>query len=188
MAAAPAWAQLAGGKVVVGQATISSPVPGRTVIQQTTGKALYTWQNFSIPSGSAVSFVQPGASSIAMNRVIGGSASVIAGSLSSNGQVWLVNRAGITTSAGAHISVAGLILSTADMSDDNFKNGNYLFDRPGDPGAAISNAGHIDATGGSAILAGEHVGNSGVIEARLGSVVLGGAKTYAVDFTGDGLL
>ena len=73
----PAEAQLAGGKVVAGQATISAPSASRTVIQQTSNRAIYTWSSFSIPSGSSVQFIEPGATSIALNRVLGGGASTI---------------------------------------------------------------------------------------------------------------
>jgi trimeric autotransporter adhesin len=189
---APAHAQLTGGKVVAGSATITTTkLAGSstaTVIKQTTGNAIYTWSSFSIPKGSSVSFLEPGANSIALNRVLGGSASLIYGSLSSNGQVWLINRAGIVVGAGAEITTASLLLSTADISNRNFLAGNYKFDIPGNPGAGVSNAGNIHVTGGAAILAGQQVANNGVIAAQLGTVVLAGAKTFTIDFVGDGLL
>ena len=186
----PAEAQLVGGKVVAGQAAISSPSAAKTVIQQTSNRAIYSWSSFSIPTGSSVQFIEPSATSIALNRVLGGGASVINGSLSSNGQVVLINSAGIIVGSGAQVSVAGIILSTADIGNANFMTGagSFKFGIPGQAGAGISNAGSITVSGGSAILAGQTVSNSGVIVATAGTVVLAGTKTYAVDFVGDGLL
>jgi filamentous hemagglutinin family protein len=185
--AAHAHAQLTGGKVIAGSAAIATSATD-TVIHQSSANAIYTWSTFSIPKGSSVNFLEPGASSIALNRVLGGSASLIYGSLSSNGQVWLINRAGIVVGAGAEITTASLLLSTADISNRNFLAGNYKFDIPGNPGAGVSNAGNIHVTGGAAILAGQQVANNGVIAAQLGTVVLAGAKTFTIDFVGDGLL
>ena len=186
---ASARAQLAGGHVVAGQATISQSSATSTLIRQTSPSALITWTGFSIPRGSSVTFEQPSASAIALNRVLGGSPSFLLGSLSANGQVWLVNPAGIVVGSGATISAAGVLLSTADIHDADFLAGNYSFSVPGNAGAGIVNKGAITAdAGGSVVLAGAHVTNEGLIAASLGTVVVAGASTYAVDFAGDGLL
>src|SRR5580704_9802072 len=117
---APASAQLTGGSVVAGKATISQPTATSTLITQTSPSAILTWTGFSIPHGSSVTFLQPSASAIALNRVLGGSPSLLLGSLSANGQVWLINPAGIVVGAGASISAAGVLLSTADIHDADF--------------------------------------------------------------------
>jgi filamentous hemagglutinin family protein len=184
-----AQAQLTGGHVVGGQATISSPTATSTLIHQTSPTAIINWQSFSIPSGSSVTFQQPGASAIALNRVTGGSASLIYGSLTANGQVWLINSNGIALGPTAQVSAAGVLLSTMGIRDQDFLAGNYTFGIPGDPNASIVNQGRIVATdAGSVILAAPKVRNDGLIEADLGTVVLAGAKTVTVDFAGDDLL
>ncbi len=184
---AGAEAQLVKGQVISGQASITMTAQS-ALIQQTSPKAIITWGAFSIPQNYSVVFQQPSASAIALNRVLGGSPSYLLGSLSANGQVWLINPAGIVTGAGAQLSAAGLLLSTIGISNSNFLGGNYVFDQPGADGAAVLNHGNIVASGGYAILAGEQVANDGVIRAALGSVVLAGAKTFTVDFSGDRLL
>src|SRR5579885_1525034 len=185
----PATSGLSGFNVVSGGATLSTPSPTKSVITQSTGKAIITWSAFSIPKGSTVQFVQPGRSSIALNRVTGGSVSNILGDLIANGQIWLINPAGVFIGRGANVDVAGLIATTADIQNNDFLSGNYKFGiGSSNPNASIVNQGTIRTTNGSAVLAGAQVTNQGLIAAQLGTVVLGGAKTFAVDFQGDKLL
>ncbi len=184
-----AEAQLTGARVTAGQATIAHPSATSTVIKQTTGSAIINWTGFSIPTGSSVAFQQPSASAIALNRVTGGSASQIYGSLSANGQVWLINPNGIFMGPTAQISAAGVLLSTIGLHDQDFLSGNYNFAIPGNPNATIVNQGRITAgSGGSVVLAAGAVQNAGMVAADLGTVVLAGAKTFTVDFAGDNLL
>ena len=121
-----ARAQPTNPAVTAGQATISTS-PNSTVVRQSTSKAIIQWQSFSIPSGDSVTFVQPGASAIALNRVTGGQASSIYGSLTANGQVWLVNPNGVLFGNGAQVNVAGLLATTSDIRDQDFLAGNYNF-------------------------------------------------------------
>ena len=136
-----AEAQLVKGQVISGQASITMTAQS-ALIQQTSPKAIITWGAFSIPQNYSVVFQQPSASAIALNRVLGGSPSYLLGSLSANGQVWLINPAGIVTGAGAQLSAAGLLLSTIGISNSNFLGGNYVFDQPGADGAAVLNHGN----------------------------------------------
>ncbi len=185
---AAAEAQLVGAKVVAGQATITATAQS-ALIQVQSPKAVITYSSFSIPQNYSVTVQELNATSVLLNKVLGGGVSYLLGSLTANGQVWIVNPAGIVTGSGATINAAGLLLSTIGIGTANFLAGNYSFDQPGAPGAAIANGGTITATDGYAVLAGGQVSNTGVIAASLGSVVLaGGAKTYAVDFSGDRLL
>jgi filamentous hemagglutinin family protein len=185
---AAAEAQLVGAKVVAGQATITATAQS-ALIQVQSPKAVITYSSFSIPTNYSVTVQELNATSVLLNKVLGGGVSYIYGSLTANGQVWIVNPAGIVVGSGATINAAGLLLSTIGIGTANFLAGNYSFDRSGAAGAGVVNYGTITATGGYAVLAGEQVSNSGVIVASLGNVVLaGGAKTYAVDFSGDRLL
>ncbi len=179
-----------GGVVASGAATISAPSASKLSITTSTAKTIINWSSFSIQKNESVVVNQVlGSGSILLNRVkAGGPASFLLGSLTSNGRVYLINPAGIVVGAGAQITASQLLLSTQGVSDANFLAGNYNFNIAGNPGAAVVNHGSITATGGSAILAGEQVTNDGVIAAEFGTVVLAGAKTFTVDFTGDGLL
>lgn len=178
-----------GGQVVGGQASISSPTSTSTVINQSSDKAIINWQDFSIATGNSVTFNQPGANSIALNRVLGSTPSVINGDLFANGHVWLINGNGVLFGKGAQVNVGSLIATTADMSNSDFMSGNYNFGSPSaNPNAAIVNNGTIRANNGSIVLAGPVVANNGIIQADMGSVTLGGVSTFSVDFTGDNLL
>ncbi|HYM04124.1 MAG TPA: filamentous hemagglutinin N-terminal domain-containing protein, partial [Stellaceae bacterium] len=192
LAAEPVVAQTrpAGLSVVAGQATLTAPNAQTTIITQSTGKAILEWSNFSIGKGASVVFRQPDSGSIALNRVRGSQASLIDGALSANGQIWIVNANGVVFGGGAQVNVAGLIATTSDIADGDFLGGHYNFSRPSaNANASIVNNGKISIVpGGSAVLVGAHVDNRGLIEADLGTVAIGGAKTFAVDLTGDKLL
>jgi len=126
---APASAKPRGGSVAAGQATIVES-GNTTTITQTSGKAIINWQGFSIASGEAVRFQQPGANAIALNRVTGDEPSNLLGSLTANGNVWLVNPNGVFIGRSATISAAGFVATTADILDADFLSGSYAFTRP----------------------------------------------------------
>src|SRR5215469_5757368 len=181
---------LSGFNVVSGGATLTSPSPTNSIITQSTSKAIITWSAFNIPTGSTVQFVQPGSSSVALNRVTSNNVTSIMGSLLANGQVWIVNPAGVFFGPGAQVDVAGLMATTADIKNADFLSGNYQFGIPSpNPNASIVNQGTIMvSSGGAVVLAAGHVDNQGLIQAQLGTVALGGGTTFAVDFQGDKLL
>ena len=206
IAAAPAHANPKGGQVVGGSATITQTTPAPTpssqaapapttgsqlYIDQTTNRAVIDWQSFSIAPGEQTSFHQPAPSSMTLNRVVSpNDPSVIAGRLSANGQIVLINQNGITFSKGAEVNVNSILATTTDISNANFMKGQMRFDIPSNkPGATVVNQGSITvAQKGLAALVAPSAGNSGVIKANLGKVVLGGAQTYTLDFYGDGLI
>lgn len=96
----------AGGQVISGAGSIAHN--GSTMkITQTTDKLGINWQNFSIAAGEKVQFIQPGAGSVALNRVLGNNASNIYGTLSANGKVFLVNPNGVFFVPGAQVNVGG---------------------------------------------------------------------------------
>ncbi|HEY8949011.1 MAG TPA: filamentous hemagglutinin N-terminal domain-containing protein [Rhizomicrobium sp.] len=178
-----------GGTVAVGSATIVNASPTQTVVNQSSKKALINWNSFSIPGGSSVKFNQPNSKSLTVNRVTGSNASTIDGALLANGNVWLINANGVLFGKGSQINVGALLATTSDLSDDDFKAGNYNFKPASNPNAAVVNKGTITAgTNGSVILSAPRVSNEGLIQANLGTVVLGGAKAFTVDMTGDNLL
>ncbi len=177
-----------GGAVSAGSATITQSA-AQTTIKQTTDKAVINWGNFSIGGGSLVRFVQPSASSIALNRVTGSQASVIQGALQANGQVWVLNPNGVLIAPGGQVVAGSFLATTRALTDQQFMAGHYAFTDGGVAGASVVNQGSIVvAEGGYAVLAGEAVRNEGYIEANLGQVVLGGAKAFTLDITGDNTL
>jgi len=137
-----AWAAPSGGKVVGGKAQINQT--GTTTINQSSNRSIINWNAFDIGQNEAVIHTMPSSDSAGLYRVIGGGgASQIEGLLQSNGNIFLVNPAGIIIHDGARVETGGFLATTADIDNQDFMQGNYLFNKPGQAGAAIVNMGSI---------------------------------------------
>jgi len=182
LAAAQTPALPAGGTIVGGAGAIERQGETLTVTQATSRLAA-DWQSFSVGAGHRVEFVQPSASAVALNRVLGPDASVIQGALNANGQVFLVNPNGVLFSPGAEVNVGGLVASTLDIGTDDFMAGDYTFE--GGSSGAIVNQGNIRTTaGGTVALIAARIVNAGVIEAPAGTVLMGAGSRVALDLGG----
>lgn len=182
----PANALPTNGQVVSGTGSITQSGNAMQVTQGSQ-RLVTHWGTFNIGSAARVEFVQPSASAVALNRVLSGDPSRIHGQLAANGQVFLVNPAGVLFGAGARVNVGGLVASTLDISDSDFHEGRRRF--KGTSKASVVNEGHIEAArGGTVALLGAQVRNSGSITAPMGSVVLAAAPSVTLDLHGDGLL
>ena len=174
-----------GGQVVSGSAQIQQGADG-TVITQTTPTAALNWQSFDIAADKGVRFEQPSANSVAVNRVVGNTASDIQGRMDANGQVWLINPNGVLFGKSAQVNVGGLVASTLDTADPA-GSGDVKFS--GDSAAKVVNKGKITAAdGGYVALLGKGAINQGVITARLGTVALGAGSAMTLTFTDNHLL
>ncbi|TWB28401.1 beta strand repeat-containing protein [Nitrospirillum bahiense] len=170
-----------GGSVAAGSASISQSSAGMTV-SQTSQRAVITWQDFSIGGNAGVTFQQPGPASAALNRVLSGIPSEILGKLTANGQIFIVNPAGITFGQGASVNVGGLVASTLDIANQDFMAGTYTFQRNGST-ATVANQGALTAASGGYVgLLAPEVINDGVITAKLGSVVLAAGEKVTLTF------
>lgn len=182
----PVLAEPRGGTVVDGAAMISQ-VGTATNINQSSNRAIINWQGFSVGANEAVNFYQPNASSVTLNRVIGNETSIINGAINANGQVFIVNSAGVLFGQGSQVNVGGLVASTLDISNQDFMAGNYVFS--GTSNAAVINQGRIRAHGGGYVaLLGKTVSNEGVISARLGTVAMAAGEKITLNFAGNSLL
>ncbi|MPS35171.1 MAG: filamentous hemagglutinin N-terminal domain-containing protein [Stenotrophomonas sp.] len=177
-----------GGNIVSGSGQIGAPGGNQLVINQASDKLAINWQSFNIGAGQKVTFNQPGANAIALNRVLGVDGSLIMGQLDANGRVFLVNPNGVLFGASAQVNVGGLVASTLGISDADFAAGNYRFKGDG-RNAAVINHGSLNTRAGGAIaLLGGRVSNHGVIVANQGSVALAAGDAMTLDFAGNGLL
>lgn len=107
----PALALPTGEQVVSGQVSVGRPTAQNMVVQQGTGSAIVHWNSFSIGAAEGVQFLQPGASSTILNRVVQSNPSQIAGRLTANGRVFLVNPSGVLFTRGASVDVGALVAS-----------------------------------------------------------------------------
>jgi filamentous hemagglutinin family protein len=169
-----------GGVVASGNAIITT-APGVVTVTQQTNTAVINWQTFSINNGETTKFVDPSSSSATLNRVLGGQMSIINGTLTSNGQIYLLNGNGILIGPDGVVNTAGFTASTRDLSDADFTSGNLHFLGSGSGG--VTNLGTISAIGGDAILIGKAVDNAGTIHAS-GHVGLAAADDVLISQSG----
>lgn len=176
-----------GGAITLGQGSIA--VSGdQMVIKQATDKLGINWQSFNVGADGKVIFDQPGTQSIALNRVIGSDGSSILGKIEANGQVFLINPNGVIFGKNSKVSVGGLVASTLDISDEDFKNGNYKLSASHQGGEIINNGTLQSAEGGYIALLGRSVKNNGLIKAQLGTAAMASGDALTLDFSGDGLV
>lgn len=191
MAFNPALAQLAGnalptgGQIVAGQGALQQA--GNTLnVLQNSQQMITNWQSFNIGQQAAVNFVQPNASALVLNRVIGADPSQIFGQMRANGQVMLINPNGILFGPTAQINVGALMASSQSISNEDFLSGKFKLSGASQ---AVRNAGSINAAdGGYVLLAGAQVDNSGTITAKNGTVALAAGRDISVTVGQTGLL
>ncbi|MBU3564166.1 autotransporter-associated beta strand repeat-containing protein, partial [Polynucleobacter sp. Tro8-14-1] len=182
IAAPPAANQLpTGGQIAAGVASMMTNGNMMTVTQSS-NRAAINWNTFDIGSQASVNFVQPSANSVALNRVNSPNPSQIFGNLTANGQVYLLNSAGVYFAPGAQVNVGGIVATTHSMSDAAFMAGSTTFDRNGSTGKVI-NEGTIQTSlnGYIAMLAPE-VRNTGLLVAQAGTVVMAGGEAISLNF------
>ncbi|WP_096700651.1 filamentous hemagglutinin N-terminal domain-containing protein [Magnetospirillum sp. 15-1] len=187
--APPAAALPQNGTIAQGSGTIATSGTTMTVTQNS-AKLVIDWSSFNIAAGEKVVFVQMDQLMQALNRVVGGQASVILGSLSANATVIITNPNGILFGNGAQVNVGAIIATTAGITDAGFMAGKLKFDIPSDSAtASVVNRGTITAAEAGLVgLVAPGVENSGIIQARLGVVQMAAGNTFAIDLYGDRLI
>ncbi|MDO8811761.1 MAG: MBG domain-containing protein [Gallionella sp.] len=164
--------------VVAGQAKFST-VGSSLSITNSPG-TIINWQGFSIGASEATRFIQQNAASSVLNRVIGPDPSVILGTLTSNGRVFLINPSGILVGQGARIDVVGLVASTLNLSNQDFLAGRLNFTSHKLAGN-VENQGRITTpSGGSVYLVGANITNSGIINSPQGDVILAAGQSVNI--------
>lgn len=197
----PALAQVLPSGFSTPSGNVTAVTSGTTMtITQTQQRGIANWSDFSIGAGGTVNVVQPGSSSVLLNRVVTDTTSQINGALNANGHVYLINPWGVVFGSGAQVNVGGIVASTLDLAgateaerNARFMNGGALtFAAEGagaeriqvDPGALIRANG---SPGGMVVLLGGRVENRGTLDAPGGTVALGVGDQITLDPVGDGL-
>jgi filamentous hemagglutinin family protein len=180
-----AWALPQGAVPTVGQATVQLQAPGDMQIVQTTPRAGLDWTSFSIAAGERVNVLQPARSSVLLNRVVGDDPSLIYGSLTSNGSVWLINPRGIVFGAHSRVDVGSLVASTLSITAGDLASGRLQLGQGAGAGE-LRAEGSITATDGTVALVAPQLTHTGRIEAR--RIGLAAAGDVLVDVEGDGLV
>lgn len=169
-------------------------------VNQDSKRLAIDWSGFDIANDERVTFRQPDKDSVALNRVVGDAASVIDGTLSGNGHVYVINPNGVLFGKNASVDVGSLVASTARISDSDMTNfadaDGITMAIPEDSSAKVINAGTIRAEGGLVVLHAAEVENSGTITNPEGTTALAAARNLSlsadtagkINFTVDGAL
>lgn len=181
-ASAPAWSNPTAPQVVNGSASFSQV--GKLLTVSNSSGAIINWNNFSIAPGETTRFNQTSASSSVLNRVLANDPSVLLGTLSSNGRVWLVNPAGIMVGPGARVDVGGFVASTLNVRDEDFLAGRLNFGAMPNAGSVVNYGQITTPSGGSVYLVAPAVINSGIINAPNGEIILAAGQTVQLVDTG----
>ena len=171
------------GQTAAGKATISTQSSSEMHIVQGSNRAIINWDSFSIGKGESVNITQPSSQSTMLNRVLGNNPSEIFGSLTANGQLFLINPGGVLFAPGASINAGGLVASTLGIKNSDFLSEKYSFLKTG-PATSVINQGNINA--GFAALLGSSVENSGTIitSKGLAGIAVGKGITLNMDPSG----
>jgi filamentous hemagglutinin len=190
----------ASGFVTTGTATAVQS--GKTLsVNQTSNTATLNWSSFDISADGKVVFRQPSATSIALNRIFDASPSSIFGTLTSNGQIYLINANGFLFGPGATVNVGGLLASSLNLTDANFAAGilapgikgqSVLQPFVDSAGNVISQSITVDAGAtltaadqGRLLLAAPNVSNAGSLNAPDGQVILAAGQSLYLQASTD---
>ena len=178
-----------GGSIKLGQGTIDNTISKQTLITQNSNRLAIDWQSFDIAGDEVVTFVQPDSSALVLNRDFSGSASQIFGSIRANGQVLLLNSAGILIGETASVRVGSFLASDLSTEIADFSQGDFtLSDAQKDLGG-ITNLGNIQSTSRNGIyIAGQFINNSGEISSSNGDIHLAIADEMIVSISDNGQL
>lgn len=153
------------GQVIRGDVTFTQN--GNTLIITASDGSIIEYLNFNILPNETVRFIQPGDWARVLNRITGGEPSLIQGRLLANGQVYLVNPAGVIFGKDSIVNVGGLYAAAGQISNSDFING---VDRFTNLEGAIVNEGQIRA--GNLHLLGQHVANHGLLKSDEGVITM----------------
>ena len=182
-----AWALPDVPTVISGNANVSSNGTQMT-IQQSSAVTELQFNLFNIDANQQVEFIQPNAQSLAINRITGGQPSQLLGQLKANGQIFLLNSAGIIFGPNAQVDVGGLLATTLAIdSQDLAKREFHLQRDPATNGTIIQQGQVRIRDGGYALLISREVLNNGKIVATLGNIHLLSADGVHLRFDDHGL-
>ena len=167
-------------------------------VKQSSANATLNWASFNVGADGKVVYQQPGATSIALNRIFSASPSNIFGQVTANGQIYLLNANGIIFGPKAQVNVGSMIASSLNISDSTFQSGilapsllannqavlQPFVDAQGNPilsgSVTVQQGAQLTAaSGGRLMLAAPTVQNAGTLTAPEGQVILAaGQKVY----------
>lgn len=182
-----AWALPDVPTVISGSADVSSNGTQMT-IQQNSAVTELQFDQFNIDTHQQVEFIQPNAQSLAINHITGGQPSQLLGQIKANGQIFLLNSAGIIFGPNAQVDVGGLLATTLAIDSQDLNKREFHLQRdPAASGTLVQQGQLRVRDGGYALLISKEVHNSGQIIAQLGNIHLLSADGVQLRFDDHGL-
>lgn len=182
LVSATALALPEGMEINGGSGHFTQPHQNLLNVHQYSEKLSINFSGFDIGQQETVNFIQPSADAIALGRVVGGGVSDIQGALNANGQLFLINPAGVIFGEQAQVDVGGLVVSTLELSDQDFFAGHYQFTQNNNLAPVINNGELRAGSGGYIALLADQVINNGNILADKGSVQLTSGAQVQLSF------
>ncbi|MDC1538218.1 autotransporter-associated beta strand repeat-containing protein [Pelagibacteraceae bacterium] len=158
-----------GGSVVSGQVNIDYAAVDRLNVNQASNQAVVNWQSFNVGRDASVHFNQPGSKASILNKVLSGQ-SIINGKIYSNGRLFLINPTGILTGPNSAIRAEGAVLSTLNLSQQNYLNNNLQFNT--NTNSSLVSQGLIE--GQYVALMAPQVNNQGTIVSSVATTIAAG--------------
>ena len=176
-------ADLPTGFAAVGGSATLSPGTNSITVTQTGKVSLVNWSTFDIAQGNTVNFNMPSASSGSINIVNAstGGISQIAGTISSTGNVILINTNGILFNQGSKVDVGGLVASTLTFNNNVDLSGTaelpliWNFSGGGTSSPIINQGELIARTGGISVIGGTITNLGSINAASNASLIVGSA-------------
>lgn len=161
----------------------------RMTIEQGKQKSVLNWDSYNVCPGCSVNYRQPNADAASLNLIHQNSPSKIAGSLTANGKIYLINQNGILFANGAQINVGGLVASSLGIDDERFIEESLAtaineqkaalslsnFSNPENGAGAVeieSGVSIVTTEGGQVIIAAPEIINNGSISTPGGQTIL----------------
>jgi len=130
-----------------GTITVTPLEEGITQNMKVSNDAIGNFSDFDIAEGHTVTCVQNSANSNALFRVFSGDGTQILGQFDANGNIFLVDPAGILFGVNSKVNVNRLVASSLDISNEDFLDGKYEFSAGQDNTGTIVNNGTIGDKG-----------------------------------------
>ncbi len=181
-----------GQNYLAGQGSFEIKDPTHIHFKQTTKQAAFNHNRFDIAAGNQATHDVPDTNSTTVHRVTGKNQdpSKIYGTITSPGNVFILDRNGVFVGDGAVINTNSIVISSGDISNEDLMSGNskLLIENFGE-GSVINEGTITAADAGLVALVGKHVSNRGTINANMGRVALAsGGEKVTVDLYGDNLV
>ena len=146
-------------------------------------RSIYNWTSFDVASGYTFNVVGASSTDLMVNRVFGGTPTTINGLVQSNANIWILNNAGIAVGNTGRFDVAGMLLSTVDITDADLFDGNLSFNFSGSSPSVvdISQGAQLAANNGGITLLGNAISMGGFLSSP-GTNALFGARDMVVTF------